>query len=332
MILSLLSLIIFFLRSFYQSQLKISPALTPSQASIKAEINEPIKPIPLKIELDEKKVKLGDKLFHDVRLSHDNTISCATCHKLTAGGTDHLPCSVGIRGTIGHLNAPTVFNSGFNFKQFWDGRAETLEAQIDGPTHNKGEMGSSWSEIIGKLEREPDYVTTFNALYAEGITHHNIKEAIATFERSLYTPNSRFDQFLRGDNVLTSEEKEGYRRFKTLGCISCHQGVNVGGNMFQAFGIMGDYFGQRKKNIVSSDLGRFNVTGDEKDKHVFKVPGLRNVAITAPYFHDGSAQTLEEAIIIMGKYQLGRHLSTEDVTFIVKFLKTLTGEYQGKPL
>ncbi len=295
-------------------------------------MNEPIEPITQYIQLDAKKVALGNSLFHDPRLSADDSISCATCHNLQTGGVDRLPHSVGINGAVGNINTPTVFNSGFNFSQFWDGRAESLEDQIDGPTHNPLEMGSNWPEIISKLNRSSDYVAQFDELYADGINPDNIKDAIATFERSLYTPNSRFDQYLRGDsNAITEEEKEGYALFKENGCISCHQGINVGGNIYQKFGILGDYFGDRG-NLTEADLGRFNVTGEEADRHFFKAPSLRNVALTPPYFHDGSTQTLEEAVSIMAKYQLGRTFSEEEIDLIVKFLHTLTGEYNNTPL
>lgn len=295
-------------------------------------INEPIQPIPLGLDLNENQVKLGEKLFHDPKLSGNNRISCASCHNLQTGGTDRLPRSLGINGAVGDRNSPTVFNSGFNFKQFWDGRSENLVDQIDGPIENPSEMGSSWPEIIGKLQRESDYVYMFDKLYRDGIKKDNITDAIATFVRSLYTPNSRFDKFLRGDSeAITESEKEGYRQFKASGCVSCHQGMNVGGNMFQTIGIMADYFGDRG-DIIAEDPGRFNVTGDEGDRHLFKVPSLRNVALTAPYFHDGSVPTLEGAVAIMAKYQLGRQLSSKDIDLIVKFLHTLTGEYKGQAL
>ncbi|MGK7901909.1 MAG: cytochrome-c peroxidase [Hormoscilla sp.] len=298
-----------------------------------AAIDEPIQPIPLQLDLDENKVKLGEKLFHDPKLSGNNTISCASCHNLQTGGTDRLPKTLGINGAVGDRNSPTVFNSGFNFKQFWDGRSESLAAQVDGPLNNPIEMGSSWPEAIGKLQRESDYVYMFDKLYPDGIKRENIRDALATFVQSLYTPNSRFDKFLRGDtSAITESEKEGYRRFKASGCVSCHQGVNVGGNMFQTMGIMADYFGDRGEDRIAEDAGRFNVTGDEGDRQLFKVPSLRNIALTAPYFHDGSAPTLEGAVAIMAKYQLGRQMSSRDIEVIVKFLHTLTGEYKGQPL
>jgi cytochrome c peroxidase len=294
--------------------------------------NEPIEPLPLTAILDEQKVALGERLFNDTKLSRNDTISCASCHLLSAGGADGLVHSMGIDRRSGSINAPTVFNSGFNFRQFWDGRAETLEAQVDGPTHEFTEMDSNWLEITNKLNRTPEYRKAFAEVYAEGIEKNSIKDAIATFERSLSTPNSRFDRFLRGEaSALSEEEKEGYRLFKDHGCSSCHQGVNVGGNMFQKFGAMGDYFANRG-NPTRADLGRFNVTGDNADRHVFKVPSLRNVALTGPYFHDGSTARLEDAVAIMAKYQLGDQLTAKEISRIVKFLRTLSGQYKGKAL
>lgn len=295
-------------------------------------VNEPIQPIPLRVELDEKKVHLGDKLFHDARLSHNNTISCATCHNLNAGGVDRLPRSTGINGAVASVNTPTVFNTAFNFTHNWDGQFETLEEQSERAIENLNDLGSTWSEVIGKLKQDPEYVKLFGQVYAEGITNYSIKNAIAEFERSLMTPSSRFDKFLRGDrSALTDAEKEGYRIFKAYGCVSCHQGINLGGNLFQKFGVLGDYFRDRG-NITQADLGRFNVTGEDRDRFVFKVPTLRNITLTPPYFHDGSAETLQQAIEVMAKYQLGRRLSQEQIDLIIKFLNTLTGEYQGKPL
>ena len=260
-------------------------------------------------------------------------MACAGCHELSKGGGDGLRHAVGIGGQRGDVNAPTVFNSGFSFKQFWNGRAESLEDQVDGPVHNPKELGSNWPEIIAKLKQDADYSAEFTALYRDGIQSGNIKDAIATFERSLITPNSRFDRYLRGDrNALTHDEISGYQLFKSYGCIACHQGVNVGGNLFERLGVMRDYFKERGKNIAPGDLGRFAITGKPEDRHVFKVPSLRNVAVTAPYFHDGSLTTLEQVVGIMGEYQLGISIPPGDVALIVKFLHTLTGEYGGKPL
>lgn len=295
-------------------------------------ISEPIRPIPLTVTLDSDKVQLGQRLFRDPQLSRDNTVACISCHDLENGGTDHLKRPIGIGGAIGDVNTLTVFNSANNFALFWDGRAETLEDQIDGPLNNPKEMGFSWEGVIKRLEKDASYVAEFARIYPQGITTETIKDAIATFERSLVTPNSRFDQYLHGDSAaITDDEKRGYQNFKSYGCIACHQGMNVGGNMFQIFGVMADYFADRG-DVTKADFGRFNVTGNENDRHRFRVPSLRNVAKTAPYFHDGSAETLEQAIMIMARYQLGRTIPLEDVALIEKFLHTLSGEYHGEPL
>ena len=307
-------------------------AYIPAQERVVSDIKEPIQPIPLHIDLNQNKVELGEKLFYESQLSRNNSISCASCHSLKTGGTDRSVHSQGINGAIGFVNTPTVFNAGFNFRQFWDGRAQTLEEQIEGPTSSSHEMGSNWPEIIGKLKQNPNYVSTFSQVYREDINSENVKDAIATFIRSLYTPNSRFDKYLRGDiNAITDDEKKGYTLFKEYGCTSCHQGRNVGGNMFQKFGVLDDYF-FRRGNITKADSGRANITGDYNDDRVFKVPSLRNVELTAPYFHDGLTKTLKEAVAVMVKYQLGRTLSSTEIDEIVLFLKTLTGEYKGELL
>ncbi|HET6978228.1 MAG TPA: cytochrome-c peroxidase [Pyrinomonadaceae bacterium] len=310
-----------------------SPTIASQQVVAQSASDEPITPLPLDLKLDPAKVALGEQLFHDPVLSHNNKISCASCHSLTSGaGTDQLVHSIGIDGKQGDINAPTVFNAGLNFVQFWDGRAATLEEQIDGPMGNPSEMGSSWPEALQKLQSSAFYVDGFAAIYNDGIQTANVRDAIATFERSLITPNSRFDRYLRGEqNALTSEALEGYRLFKDYGCASCHQGAGVGGNLFEKFGVMNDYFAQRG-NITKTDFGRFNVTKNEADKYVFKVPSLRNVALTGPYFHDGSAASLEEAVRIMSLYQLGRTLTPDETDSIVRFLRSLSGEYKGQAL
>ena len=308
----------------------LAAALLPGAAA--AQTDEPIKPIPLEVKLDPKKVALGEKLFNDKRLSRDNSLSCASCHNLSAGGVDGSPSSVGIGGAKGPINAPTVFNSALNFRQFWDGRANSLEEQAAGPIHNPKEMGSNWVEVLGKLKQDAALVAQFKEVYPDGLQAKNVQDGISTFERTLVTPNARFDKYLRGDkNAINADELKGYELFKKYGCVACHQGVAVGGNMFQTFGVMGDYFAKRG-NPTEADLGRYNVTKNEADKHVFKVPSLRNVALTAPYFHDGSAKTLNDAVAVMFKYQLGRTASQQDKDQIVMFLRTLTGEYKGQPL
>jgi cytochrome c peroxidase len=301
---------------------------SPKPAVTAVAIDEPLQPIPIESDLDPQKILLGAKLFNDPQLSGDNTVSCVTCHPLQQYGVDNLVVSRGIGGRLGVINTPTVFNSRFNFKQFWDGRAQTLEEQVDSPLENDFEMGSDWVEIVGKLKQSPEYVAMFNDIYAGEINPDRTRDAIAEFERSLVTPNAPFDRFLRGETTaISAEAKEGYNRFKSYGCAACHQGVNVGGNMFQSLGVFGDYF-QDRGNITPADFGRYNVTGKESDRFVFKVPSLRNVTLTSPYLHDGSAKTLAAAIQVMGKYQLGREMSEEDVSLIVQFLMTLKGEIQ----
>ena len=291
---------------------------------------EPIVPLPQSIAVDPKKAQLGRRLFEDVRLSGDGTVSCASCHSLEKGGADGLKRSVGIGGRQGARNTPTVFNSGFNFAQFWDGRAATLEDQVDGPLLSPDEMGSTWPKVVARLSGDASYAHEFSEIYGgAAIRAELVKDAIATFERSLVTPNSRFDRHLRGEaGALTPREIGGYRKFREYGCISCHQGVNVGGNLFAPMGVMAEFPGSGERSAAAGS-GR---AGFASHAVVFKVPSLRNAALTAPYLHDGSASTLEEAVEIMGKYQLGLAIPGQDIDLIVAFLRTLTGEYQGKPL
>lgn len=289
-----------------------------------------VSPLPQTPALPAYRLALGEKLFMDTRLSADDTVACATCHDLSRGGIDGRKFSQGVAGALGDINAPTVFNSSLSFSQFWNGRAGTLEEQAAGPIHNPLEMAANWEIVLPKLRSDPDYREMFARAYKNGITPDNILDAIATFERSLLTPDSPFDQHLRGEGKLDPAAIAGYQRFLDLGCAACHQGVLLGGNMYQKFGVLRDYYQDRK--ATTADLGRFNVTGREEDRHVFKVPGLRNVALTAPYFHDGSAATLEEAVLVMGRYQLGQELAAQDIHLLVAFLRSLTGQWQGKTL
>lgn len=303
-----------------------------SLSAAAAPLDEPLKPLPAAPALDPQRVELGRRLFNEPRLSQDQSLSCASCHHLDQGGADTQAKSLGLKGQLTRVNAPSVFNAALNFRQFWDGRADTLEAQIDNVVQSPIEMGNNWPTLIRTLSDDSSYRQAFGELYQDGVTVANVQNALASYERTLISTNSRFDQYLQGNtDILSLDEKYGYQRFKDYGCIACHQGVNIGGNMFQKFGVMGDYFAARG-NPTEADLGRFLVTGDEQDRNVFKVPSLRNVAVTAPYFHDGSAQTLEQAVEVMFKYQLGRPPNPQDTSLIVKFLKTLTGEWQGKPL
>lgn len=289
-------------------------------------IAEPITPIPINRELDSGVVDLGKSLFHEPRLSADGSVSCATCHNLSEGGVDGLPSSIGIHGQAGMFNAPTVLNSSLNYWQFWDGRADSLEKQIDGPLNSPNELGNNWSAVMDFLTNDSNYSRRFNAVFGCDPTPDLVRKAIADYERSLTTPNSKFDRFLKGESAaLTTQEQSGYRLFVEYRCITCHQGINVGGNSFQQLGMMADFF-IKDSEMRSSDNGRFNVTGNEQDRYVFRVPPLRNVAVSAPYFHDGSVSGLNQAVEVMIQFQLGRSLILEDVDAIVAFLNTLTGE------
>jgi cytochrome c peroxidase len=310
--------------------LSFAVALGLSWPAPAAPLDEPIEPLPATLNVNPARAEIGRQLFHDVRLSANSRVSCASCHDTAKGGADTRGHSIGFHGAATGVNAPTVFNAAFNFKQFWNGRADSLEAQVDGVVQNPVEMGSKWDDVVVMTSRDAAYRKAFAAAYPNGVTKANIQNAIASFERTLITPNSRFDRYLLGEtNAITPEEKAGYAKFKQYGCIACHQGKNVGGNMFQKFGVMADYFAQRG-NPTKADLGRYLVTGEEDDRHVFKVPSLRNVALTAPYFHDASAPTLDAAVDVMFKYQLGRVASKADKSAIIAFLKTLTGKPEAK--
>jgi cytochrome c peroxidase len=278
-----------------------------------------IKPIPNANTYDLKKALLGKKLFFDPRLSRDGTISCAHCHDLQNGGDDGLKFSIGIEGKRGNINAPTVYNAVYNFRQFWDGHARNLQEQAKGPIENPVEMGHRMEQVVMVLKNDPSYSAEFNVLYPEGINKETITDAIAEFEKALVTPNAPFDKYLKGDkNAISQKAKAGYRLFESKGCILCHNGMNIGGNFYNKFGIF--------KDANSSSLGRYNITKREEDKFIFKVPSLRNVALTAPYMHDGRARTLTDAVEIMTEHQLGRYMKSEEIENIVAFLKSLTGE------
>lgn len=295
---------------------------------------EPVRPIDKYIEVDPAKVALGFALFHDPRLSVDNTVSCATCHALETAGVDNHQYSHGVNDQLGGVNAPTVYNAVYNFVQFWDGRAATLAAQAAGPPLNPVEMASpSFDDIIAKLQADKDFSKAFKAVYPDGLTEANITDAIEEFERTLITPNSRFDKWLLGDDsALTADELEGYELFKQYDCATCHVGQNLGGQSYELMGLRKHYFADRGLELTVEDNGRFKETQAERDRHRFKVPGLRNVEHTWPYYHDGTRETLEEAVRDMGIYQSGVELTSDEVDKITAFLKTLTGEYQGKLL
>ena len=295
---------------------------------------EPVRPIDTYIEYDPAKAELGFDLFHDTRLSVDNTVSCASCHDLSTAGVDNHQYSHGVNDLMGGVNAPTVFNAVYNFVQFWDGRAATLAAQAAGPPVNPVEMASpSFDMIVAKLKADKKFAKRFEAVYPDGITEANLTDAIEHFERTLLTPGSRFDKWLMGDDAaITAEELEGYDLFKKYDCATCHAGNNLGGLSYELMGLRRHYFEERGLELTEEDNGRYKETKQERDRHRFKVPGLRNVEHTWPYYHDGTRHTLEEAVQDMGKYQSGVELTQAEVDRITAFLKTLTGEYKGKPV
>lgn len=292
---------------------------------------EPVRPIVPPTDIDKEKALLGFALYHDTRLSVDNTVSCASCHDLDAGGVDNHQYSHGVEERLGGVNAPTVYNAVYNFVQFWDGRANTLAEQAAGPPLNPVEMAStSFDEIITKLSADANYVAQFAKLYPEGITEASITDAIEEFERTLTTPNSRFDKWLRGDDAaITAEELKGYNLFKEYNCATCHVGPNLGGMSYELMGLRRHYFDARGLELTEEDNGRYKQTNNERDRHRFKVPGLRNVELTWPYYHDGTRLTMEDAVRDMALYQADVKLSNSEVDAIVAFLRTLTGEHEG---
>jgi cytochrome c peroxidase len=298
-----------------------------SPEDLRGAVLQPLPPVP---EVDAAQVALGDQLYHDQRLSKNDTISCASCHELKKGGTDRAQFSTGVGGAQGNINAPTVYNSGLQIAQFWDGRAADLQEQADGPVNNPIEMASNWPEAIAKLETDAALTAAFAAVYPDGFSGENITHAIATFEETLLTPNSAFDRYLLGDDAaLNAGAKAGYQLFVDSGCAICHVGMVLGGQSYEKMGRKGDYFGDRG-DVSDADLGRYNVTSRDQDRHYLKVPILRNVTFTAPYFHDGTVETLGQAIELMAKYQLGVKLNSLEKQRIQAFLTSLTGEYQGE--
>ncbi|MES2626243.1 MAG: cytochrome-c peroxidase [Pseudomonadota bacterium] len=283
---------------------------------------EPIQPVELPTDLDMPKVELGKKLFFDPRLSLSGWISCNSCHNLSMGGSDNLVSSIGHHWAEGPINAPTVLNSSYNLAQFWDGRALTLQEQAAGPIANPGEMASTHTLAVEVLNTIPGYVEEFSAAFGRApIDLDMVTAAIAEFERTLVTPDSRFDLWLKGDDgALTEQELAGYQLFKLTGCIGCHNGPAVGGNAYQKMGSFNRY------ETLNPATGRMAVTGVTLDRMRFKVPNLRNIELTYPYFHDGQVRTLEDAVNTMVWVQLNRHFADAGTAKIVAFLKTLTGK------
>ena len=286
------------------------------------QVDGPIQPIPTIKQIDTPWVNLGKALFLSPLLSKDNSISCASCHDLNGGGDDGKTVSTGVLNALGTRNSPSVFNAVFNFRQFWDGRSHDLSEQVAGPVHNPIEMASSWSEITAKLKGNEYFRTQFGQLSEDGVTQANIIKALIIFEESLVTPNAPIDRYVLGDNTaLTDSQKRGLEKFINYGCITCHQGRNIGGNLYQKIGRIDAV----PKHLLS-DKGRYLITENDYDEHVFKVPSLRNVVLTAPYFHDGSVLELEQAIRIMAKGQLGLDLDDSDVADIHNILSAFTGD------
>jgi cytochrome c peroxidase len=302
-----------------------------STSTRSANDDEPITPIP-PAEANAAKSELGRQLFHDVRLSHSNSVACVSCHRLDRGGDDGRMKSAGADARPLDFNSPTIFNAALNYRLNWRGNFRTLEEQNEAVLLDRRLMNTSWEELLTKLTADPDYVRAFVGLYGNGPDRTHVLDALAAFQRSLLTPGARFDRYLNGEHgAIAPAEERGYQLFKSYGCIACHQGANLGGNLFQVFGVFSDPVVTRWRS-TGANLGRLAITGLESDRYVFRVPSLRNVAVTAPYFHDGSVSSLPEAVDIMARIQLGRNLPDQDVDLIVKFLGTLTGEYQGRPL
>lgn len=283
---------------------------------------EPISAITMPENLDQGKVELGKKLFFDPRLSKSGWISCNSCHNLMLSGTDNLVSSIGHQWAQGPINSPTVFNAVYSIAQFWDGRAKDLVDQAGGPIANPGEMASSHELAVSVLQTIPGYISEFNEVFDDDeITIDMVTDSIAEFERTLVTPNSRFDQWLQGDtNALTELELDGYRLFKLTGCAGCHNGPAVGGQAYQKMGSFNRF------ETENTAIGRQGVTGLRTDRMRFKVPTLRNIELTYPYFHDGSVRTLEEAVDTMAWVQLNRTFSRTGNEKVVAFLRSLSGD------
>ncbi len=285
------------------------PAPATSDATIVL-TQEPITPIPAPPPADPLKIALGEELFQSQLLSHNQTMSCATCHDIHSNGADNRQHDIGSNGKALAFNTPTVFNAALSFRLHWEGDEFSLESQARLALSGSQGLGSTMPEILARLRGTPDIAQQFRAAYGHDADEASVLNALSTYERSLLTPDSRFDRWLTGDkDALSPAEKDGYALFKSLGCISCHQGVNVGGNMFQRQGIF--------HRLVAAD------------PKVVRVPSLRNVATTAPYFHDGSAPTLPEAVRRMAAAQLDQTLSKQEIDTLVAFLDSLTGNYRG---
>jgi cytochrome c peroxidase len=307
-----IAICVLFLGSLQSSPGPSQPLGQPLESS-STTAEEPITPIPEPPTIDPLKIKLGERLFGDLRLSHDNSRSCSSCHDLRTNGASLKSRDVGLDGSSLPLNTLTIFNAALNFRFGWEGKLRTLESDTKAALENPQVMGTGISELVEKLAADPNMRREFAAAYGGGPDARNVPDALVSFERTLVTPGSRFDRWLAGDAAaLSTEELEGYRLFKTLGCASCHQGANIGGNLFERHGI-------------------FHPLASPKPE-ILRVPSLRNVATTPPYFHDGSAETLDDAVRKMGLAQLNSTLTDQQVKAIVAYLQTLTGNYRGAPV
>jgi cytochrome c peroxidase len=293
----------------------------PGAGAAQPLLAEPIRPLPARPAADPARAALGRALFHDLRLSRDNTQTCASCHQLDHGGAEARALSPGAGQT--QRNAPSVYNSSYNFRQTWIGRYSGIDGVLEHVMASAPGAPAAWDIVASRLTGDAVINAHFNRVYGEDVSAALAKDALAHYLKLLVTP-SRFDRYLRGDkDALSAAEKNGYAKFKGYGCVSCHQGINVGGNMYQKFGAMRE---PAAGAPIAADQGRFELTGQAADRHMFRVPSLRNVALTAPYFHDGSVATLDEAVGAMFKYQLGRDAPQADQRLIVLFLQSLNGE------
>ena len=311
-------------QSFLQSRGEASWISAAADHPLANTANRPIPDIE-SFASDPAKQTLGFQLFHDGQLSRSGMVSCSSCHTGMMGGADGSRVSTGINGLLGTRNSPTVFNSAFNFRQFWDGRAFDLDSQALGPISNPVEMGHDLEEVLQRLATIPHYAEQFASIYPDGLTAENLGNALAQHSRDMTRSDSRFNAHLgTGAATLSDQELRGWQRFNAVGCASCHNGINLGGNSYQKSATVGSP--SNPAMMAALDDGLFARTGRERDRQVFKVPSLNNVALTAPYFHDGSVSTLEEAVRQMGLLNAGRKLSNADVEDIVSFLGSLSSE------
>ncbi len=308
-------------------------AMTPASEELMDSARQTFKPLPSNPEQPQgdattpEKIALGAMLYFDPRLSASHAISCASCHSMGLGGADAQPTSIGHHWQHGGRNAPTVFNATFNMAQFWDGRARNLTDQAGGPMVNPVEMAATAPHVVEQLKGIPGYRDAFGKAFpgdVDPVSLPHVQTTIAAFETTLITPNAPFDRYLRGDaTALNATQKAGLRLFMDKGCTACHNGMNIGGTMYAKFGVAQT---PAPDLLPPGDLGRFAITKQESDRYAFKVPTLRNIALTAPYFHTGKVWDLKEAIAVMARSQLGATLSQDEVTKIEAFLQSLTGD------